>query len=423
MSNPSIFVGIPNLKHGDKFADMIPNAIKYVRDQDCKVEIREPYISPDYSGASVDFGEGKKTRLIAITDRINACIDAFCKSDATHLWLIDADIEVPRHALRTLLNLNADIASGIYCFHNDPVIMMFGRIPPDQKRMFAPRGFTSWQGAVLGENEYVSGGNGCMLMRKRVFDIYDPNIKSLRFVSSENGGGSDIYFWYRAQQAGFKCRVTGDVLCGHLPQYPLSYYESDDFKQGLELFYKLKEEALGKHKLVYRGIDSLWHLADANTTTTMLVYGMTLGAISSGRKGKILLMGYIGNSTWTWTVGGELGIIYASGTPGEMTQTAPALPTDRVQAVAVALTTTSIWFAPPGVIATDGGIGVVSNHGSATVANGGTIAHGLGGTPTAVCLTANGTIPIEFGYTADATNITVYHTSGGSPTVVWRAEL
>ena len=61
-------------------------------------------------------------------------------------------------------------------------------------------------------------------------------------------------------------------------------------------------------------------------------------------------------------------------------------------------------------------------YGTAAVANGGTIAHGLGSTPSKVRLIANGIVPIEFSYTVNATNITVYHTSGGSPSVTWEVE-
>ena len=243
MPNPSIFPAIPNLNARDRFANLISNATKYVMDQDCAVEVRKPYISPDYAGK---YREGDSSRIEAITDRINNCIDAFCESDASHLWLIDADIEIPRHALRTLLNLNADVSSGIYCFHNDPAIMMFGRGAEGNPRMFKPRGLDGWRGVTLGENERVGGGNGCMLIRRRVFDIYNPAIKSLRFVHAEQGG-SDLHFWYRCQEAGFKCRITGEVLCGHNPQSPLSFYEGEEFRKQQALFREFKEETAKRH--------------------------------------------------------------------------------------------------------------------------------------------------------------------------------
>lgn len=202
-----------------------------------------------------------------------------------------------------------------------------------------------------------------------------------------------------------------------------SLYRIDYQSDGSGLYVQdVAGQNLGKHKLVYRSAAGTWLLADANSITTMIVYGITLEAIPIGLNGRILLMGYVADVAWSWAVGGEAGIIYASGTPGELTQTAPALPTDEVQGVAVALTSTAILFSPPGITGGGGMLGATA-YGTTTVANGGTIAHGLGAVPTRVHIIAQGTVPIETSYTADNTNITVYHTSGGSPTVNWEAEV
>ena len=101
-------------------------------------------------------------------------------------------------------------------------------------------------------------------------------------------------------------------------------------------------ETLGLHKLVYRTAAESWNLADADTVATMPVLGITMGAISTGKKGWILLWGYIGDTvTWAWTQGGE---IYASAVAGELTQTMPAGVGDIVQVVAVAATDDIIQF-------------------------------------------------------------------------------
>ena len=89
-------------------------------------------------------------------------------------------------------------------------------------------------------------------------------------------------------------------------------------------------EVLDKFKLVYRADDETWKLADANAAATMPTIGLTLSAISSGNKGKILIKGYVADASWTWTTGGSSGIIYASGTAGELTQTPPSGAGDSV---------------------------------------------------------------------------------------------
>jgi hypothetical protein len=63
--------------------------------------------------------------------------------------------------------------------------------------------------------------------------------------------------------------------------------------------------------------------------------------VNSGQIVRILDNGFIGRSTWTWTVGGE---IYASTTPGALTQTDPSATGDISQIVAVATSPRMIKF-------------------------------------------------------------------------------
>jgi len=103
-------------------------------------------------------------------------------------------------------------------------------------------------------------------------------------------------------------------------------------------------ENLAAHQLVYQGgPQGLWYLADADSAATMPVIGLTMYAINVGHRGQILLHGYIGDATWTWTVSDE---IYASTTPGGLTQTPPAGPGDVVQVVGVATTAVIMYFNP-----------------------------------------------------------------------------
>ena len=108
--------------------------------------------------------------------------------------------------------------------------------------------------------------------------------------------------------------------------------------------FKVNERAgenLGNHKLVYRGVDGYWWLADADAVASMPVLGITMSAITTGMKGEILKWGYIGDNSWTWAAGAE---VYASTTPGELTQIAPTGVEDIVQVVAIAVTDVIIEF-------------------------------------------------------------------------------
>ena len=84
-------------------------------------------------------------------------------------------------------------------------------------------------------------------------------------------------------------------------------------------------------------------ITDADAIATMPVIGIAPAAISDTATGTILLQGFIRDDTWNWTIGG---ILYASGTAGAMTQTAPSGTGDFVQALGVALTADVVYFNP-----------------------------------------------------------------------------
>jgi len=220
-----VYIGIPSLANNDKYSALIKNAIAHVKAQDSTVKMLEPVVSPPYKGK---FEVGTKERLIAITDRLNWLITDFLKSKATHLWLVDADIEAPPHTLGKLITLDMDLASGIYAFHNDRHIFMFGRLKDDDKVQFIPRGPPGFQGTgIIGDQFRVAGGNGCLLIKRRVFESFHPDIAPLRFycpVTEKRTWASDIFFWYQCQKIGFTARIHGGILCGHIPHHTLQSY-------------------------------------------------------------------------------------------------------------------------------------------------------------------------------------------------------
>ena len=69
----------------------------------------------------------------------------------------------------------------------------------------------------------VWAGIGCALIRRRVFE-------GLRFVYDlreyrRKLGVHDQLFLFEAQRLGFKVMLHGDVVCGHLPEWPLKKLE------------------------------------------------------------------------------------------------------------------------------------------------------------------------------------------------------
>jgi hypothetical protein len=84
-------------------------------------------------------------------------------------------------------------------------------------------------------------------------------------------------------------------------------------------------------------------ISDADAIGTMPVIGIAPAAITDTHTGTILLQGFIRDDDWNWTLGG---ILYASGTAGAMTQTAPTGSGDFVQAVGIALSADVVYFNP-----------------------------------------------------------------------------
>jgi hypothetical protein len=84
-------------------------------------------------------------------------------------------------------------------------------------------------------------------------------------------------------------------------------------------------------------------LADADASANMPVRAMATGSIAADASGNYLLWGYARDDTWTWTKGGA---IYASGTAGGLTQTAPTGTGKVVQIVGYAVSDKIMYFSP-----------------------------------------------------------------------------
>ena len=92
--------------------------------------------------------------------------------------------------------------------------------------------------------------------------------------------------------------------------------------------------------LVYVDPDGNAYVADADSNITMPAIGIALESKTVGQTVKVLVFGFVYRSAWAWAVGGggETRLLYASTTPGGMTQTPPSGTGDQVQVVGIAVT-------------------------------------------------------------------------------------
>ena len=131
----------------------------------------------------------------------------------THVFFVDSDVVPPDDALRKLLLLDADIATGMY-----PLFMKGGIFwsVADEK--------TDWirmQEERQEPFETGSCGSGCLLVRREVLvDIKWPWFKTEYqeiYLNEGNGikTGEDVFFCKKAIEKGYKVIADPSVICKH----------------------------------------------------------------------------------------------------------------------------------------------------------------------------------------------------------------
>jgi len=164
--------------------------------------------------------------LHGVVEAQNQLIYYALEGGFSHLWLVQADVEVPMDAFSCLYALGVDVAQGVVPRHDDREALICGFLDAAKKVWYLPR--NAVEGMIL--SGWVFAGLSCTLIRRRVLEA---GIR-FRYV---RGVGEDILFMFDVQKAGFVARVDGRVLCGHLPEWSLSSIIKDDY--GKPVFGKL----------------------------------------------------------------------------------------------------------------------------------------------------------------------------------------
>jgi hypothetical protein len=150
-----------------------------------------------------------KLGIEGIVECSNLLIEKTLAGDWDYLWLVQGDVEVPREAFYRLYMLDVDVAQGVVRRHDGDGLIC-GFMDEKAKVWYLPRNAVA--GQIL--SGWVFAGMSCTLIKRRVLE------SGIRF-RYQPGIGEDILFMFDIQKAGFVAKVHGDVLCGHLPQWPL----------------------------------------------------------------------------------------------------------------------------------------------------------------------------------------------------------
>lgn len=129
----------------------------------------------------------------------------------THLFFLDSDVEPPLDVLDRLLKLDAPLAGGCY-----PLLMANGL------RWALSRRDDNGEYRLLEELpdesepfEVDAGGAGCLLIRRDIFEFMV--WPWFRWIERADGSqmSEDIYFFQKANKAGFVLKVDPKIICHH----------------------------------------------------------------------------------------------------------------------------------------------------------------------------------------------------------------
>lgn len=120
--------------------------------------------------------------------------------------------------------------------------------------------------------------------------------------------------------------VTGGVITAKPP------LDADHSASGYAM-YLLAGETVPFGAGVYSNGDGKAWKSDADAASSMPSVGIVIEGGDADDLILILFAGFVRDDTWEWTVGNP---VYASTTPGALTQTAPSGTGDQVQVVGVA---------------------------------------------------------------------------------------
>jgi len=193
-----VLLGVPSLRDNDRYHGYLASALER--------------IEAALSGVNHDVfvtGPTQQIELAGVVEADNVLVDKFLAGDYDYLWMVELDVQVPSDSFEKLLGLGVDIACG-YARRHSGEGLICGFLDENMRVWYLP--LNAVEGKIL--SGWVMAGTSCVLISRRVFE---GGIR-FRYV---RGVSSDIVFMFDAQRSGFSAKVHGDVLCGHLPEWPI----------------------------------------------------------------------------------------------------------------------------------------------------------------------------------------------------------
>jgi 2-polyprenyl-3-methyl-5-hydroxy-6-metoxy-1,4-benzoquinol methylase len=151
-------------------------------------------------------------RASTIVDKArNDLVKMALKDNCDYVFFIDSDTLIPKGAVDALLNMNVDIASGLYFSKGKPYLPV-ARVKEGDRHFF----LEDFEFNQIMEVQGV--GMGCCLIKTDVFKNLEFPYFKLEWRKHEGKDyqiAEDLYFCDEAVKAGFKVHLNTGVVCTH----------------------------------------------------------------------------------------------------------------------------------------------------------------------------------------------------------------
>lgn len=146
-------------------------------------------------------------------------LNEFLRGDSDYVFILDADMILPRHALLRMLAHGKKVVSGFYFSRGDRTWPIVFR--PDEPTTLWPK--TRWfdypQGGL---HEVGATGHGCLLIHRSIFERLEPPYSRLGPFMDQPLVGSDVRLCMKIrEEAQEKIWCDFSLKCGHLTARPI----------------------------------------------------------------------------------------------------------------------------------------------------------------------------------------------------------
>ena len=169
------------------------------------------------------------------------------------------------------------------------------------------------------------------------------------FTTKQDGAGNLIMAAHVNDVQDSIVAIETELKVNHnsnLDVHPLVFAPTSDHTASGSKTTMTFGESIVFGQLCYHNSDNTLHLANANAELTMPGIVLALESGTAGLSKKVLLNGFIRDDSWSWTLGGSAGLIYASTTPGALSQSPPVTAGHQAQIIGIALSGNVIYFNP-----------------------------------------------------------------------------